>query len=64
VEGFGIREKKAALLKVSIMEEMLRLLRIKPLNDIVIDELCSNINTTKVTFFKHEIGMWITKTCG
>jgi len=32
---------------------MLRLLKTKPLNEIVIDDLCSNINTTKVTFFKY-----------
>jgi hypothetical protein len=32
---------------------MLRLLKIKNLNDILIEELCSNINTTKVTFFKY-----------
>ncbi|WP_318508808.1 hypothetical protein [Bacillus sp. T3] len=53
MESFGIREKKAALLKVSILEEMLRLLKIKNLNDLTIDELCANINTTKVTFFKY-----------
>lgn len=40
-------------MKVSILEEMLRLLKIKNLNDIHIEELCSNINTTKVTFFKY-----------
>ncbi len=32
---------------------MLRLLKIKNLNDIHIEELCSNIHTTKVTFFKY-----------
>ncbi|MGJ7921694.1 hypothetical protein [Neobacillus sp. LXY-4] len=53
MDSFGIREKKAALLKVSILEEMLRLLKIKNLNDITVEELCSNINTTKVTFFKY-----------
>jgi hypothetical protein len=53
MENFGLREKKTALLKVSILEEMLRLLKIKNLNDILIEELCSNINTTKVTFFKY-----------
>lgn len=38
---------------MSILEEMLRLLKIKNLNDIHIEELCSNIHTTKVTFFKY-----------
>lgn len=41
------------MLKVSIMEEMLRLLKLKPLHDIRVDELCANINTTKVTFFNY-----------
>ncbi|WP_054943513.1 hypothetical protein [Paenibacillus ihuae] len=52
MENFGIREKKAALLRVSILEEMLCLLRMKSINDLTLEELCSNINTTKVTFFK------------
>jgi AcrR family transcriptional regulator len=51
--NFGVREKKAALLKVSILDEMLRLLATKGLSDITVEELCSNINTTKVTFFKN-----------
>lgn len=53
MENFGVREKKTALLKVSILEEMLRLLKLKNLNDLTVDELCANINTTKVTFFKY-----------
>jgi AcrR family transcriptional regulator len=53
VKHFGVREKKAALLKVSILGEMLRLLEYKNLNDITVDELCANINTTKVTFFNY-----------
>ncbi|WP_097073353.1 hypothetical protein [Ureibacillus xyleni] len=32
---------------------MLNQLKSKNLNDIVIEELCTNINTTKVTFFKY-----------
>ena len=38
---------------MTILEEMLRLLRTKELTDISIDELCKNIQTTKVTFFTH-----------
>ncbi|OKP67375.1 hypothetical protein A3842_28230 [Paenibacillus sp. P3E] len=53
MENFGVREKKAALLRVSILEEMLRLLQTKSINDLTLEELCSNINTTKVTFFKN-----------
>ena len=50
---FGLREKKAAILKTAILDEMLRLLKDKDLNEISLDELCSNVNTTKVTFFKY-----------
>lgn len=32
---------------------MLRLLRTKDMSDISVDELCQNIQTTKVTFFKY-----------
>ncbi|OCA90370.1 hypothetical protein A8F94_00280 [Bacillus sp. FJAT-27225] len=53
MEHFGVREKKAALLKVSILEEMIKLLEFKNLNDITVDELCTNVNTTKVTFFNY-----------
>jgi hypothetical protein len=51
--NFGVREKKAALLKVSILDEMIRLLKTKGLSDITVEELCFNIHTTKVTFFKN-----------
>lgn len=53
MESFSLREKKKALLKTTILEEMLRLLRAKELNEISLEELCLNINTTKVTFFKY-----------
>lgn len=53
VENFGVREKKTAQLRVSILEEMLRLLKTKNLSSILIDDLCYNLNTTKVTFFKY-----------
>lgn len=38
---------------MAILEEMLRLLRTKELTDISVDELCHNIQTTKVTFFNY-----------
>lgn len=53
MENFGIREKKKAQLKIAILDEMLRLLRTKELTDISVEELCHNIQTTKVTFFKY-----------
>ncbi|WP_066050739.1 TetR/AcrR family transcriptional regulator [Robertmurraya korlensis] len=53
MENFGIREKKKAQLKIAILDEMLRLLRTKDLTDISVEELCQNIQTTKVTFFKY-----------
>jgi len=53
MEGFSIREKKKALLKKAILEEMLRQLKTKELNEIHLEDLCNNINTSKVTFFKY-----------
>jgi hypothetical protein len=53
MDSFSIRVKKKALLKTAVLEEMLRLLRTKELNEISLEELCHNINTTKVTFFKY-----------
>ncbi|WP_162927820.1 TetR/AcrR family transcriptional regulator [Bacillus sp. Y1] len=53
MENFSIREKKKAQLKMAILVEMLRLLKTKELTDISVEELCQNIQTTKVTFFKY-----------
>lgn len=53
MERFSLREKKRALLKTAFLEEMLRLLKTKELNEISLEELCLNINTTKVTFFNY-----------
>lgn len=53
MENFSIREKKKAQLKIAILNEMLRLLRTKDLTEISVEELCKNIQTTKVTFFKY-----------
>lgn len=53
MDNFGLREKKKAILKIALLDEMLKLLRIKELNQISVDELCYNTNTTKVTFFKY-----------
>ncbi|MCM3600773.1 TetR/AcrR family transcriptional regulator [Robertmurraya korlensis] len=53
MENFSIREKKKAQLKMAILDEMLRLLRTKELSEISVEELCQNIQTTKVTFFKY-----------
>ena len=50
---FGLREKKPALLKLALLDEVLHLLQSKGLYEISVDELCANVNTTKVTFFKY-----------
>lgn len=53
VESFKLSEKKKAMLKIAILDEMLRLFKDKALCEISVDMLCFNINTTKVTFFKY-----------
>lgn len=50
---FSLREKKPGILKVALLEEMLRLLGDHNLNDIALETLCKNVQTTKVTFFKY-----------
>ncbi len=50
---FSLREKKPGMLKVALLEEMLHLLEENNLNDISVEVLCENVQTTKVTFFKY-----------
>jgi AcrR family transcriptional regulator len=51
--AFTLKEKKYAALKIAILEDMLRLLEKNSLAEITVEEICRNINTSKVTFFKY-----------
>lgn len=53
MKEFSLREKKKALLRNALMEEMLLLLNSKELAEISVEELCERANTSKVTFFKY-----------
>lgn len=53
MEELGLREKKKAILKYSILNEMLNLLKTKDFYKISVSELCKNIGTSKVTFFNY-----------
>jgi AcrR family transcriptional regulator len=53
MENFSLREKKKALVKIAILEEMIQLLHSKELSEIPLEELCRNINISKVTFFNY-----------
>ena len=49
----GIREQKAAKLKVLILRTTLDLIGKKPFKDLYVDEICSKVKISKVTFFKY-----------
>ena len=49
----GLRKEKAAILKLSVLENMIRLIGRKPFEDLFVDELCEKIKISKVTLFKY-----------
>lgn len=49
----GIRKAKAARLKLQILDQTLKLVGKKSFGDLYVDELCSKVKISKVTFFKY-----------
>lgn len=49
----GIRKAKAARLKIQILDHTLKLIGKKPFADLYVEELCSKVKISKVTFFKY-----------
>lgn len=49
----GIRKEKAARLKVHILDQTLKLIGKKSFDDLYVEELCSKVKISKVTFFKY-----------
>ena len=49
----SLRKEKTALLKVRILESMLKLVGKKPFEDLYVDDLCAKVKISKVTFFKY-----------
>ena len=49
----GIRENKKSLLKLSILDAALELLKEKPFESIKVLDICHVVGTTEVTFFKY-----------
>lgn len=49
----GLRKEKAARLKVQILDQTVKLIGKKPFEDIFVDEICSKVKISKVTFFKY-----------
>jgi AcrR family transcriptional regulator len=49
----NLHRKKAAKLKVQIMEAALRLIGNKPFDDLHVEEICDKVKISKVTFFKY-----------
>ena len=48
-----LRKKKAAKLKVQILDQTLKLIGKKSFEDLYVDELCAKVKISKVTFFKY-----------
>jgi AcrR family transcriptional regulator len=49
----SIRRVKAARLKIQILENTLKSIGKKSFNDLYVDEICSRVKISKVTFFKY-----------
>lgn len=49
----NLRKEKAARLKIQILDTTLKLIGKKPFEDLYVDDLCSKVKISKVTFFKY-----------
>lgn len=49
----NLRKEKAARLKVTILNQTLKLIGKKPFQDLHVDEICATVRMSKVTFFKY-----------
>lgn len=49
----GLRKEKAALLKLSVLDNTLKLIGKKPFDDLHVEEICARVKISKVTLFKY-----------
>ena len=49
----SLRKEKAARLKLSVLEQTLRLIGKKPFDDLYVEEICDKVKISKVTLFKY-----------
>ncbi len=49
----GLRKEKAAKLKLSVLENTLKLIGKKSFDDLHVDEICAKVKISKVTLFKY-----------
>ncbi len=49
----SLRKEKAARLKLSVLEQIIRLIGKKSFDDLYVDEICDKVKISKVTLFKY-----------
>lgn len=49
----SLRKEKAARLKLSVLEQVIRLIGKKSFDDLYVDEICDKVKISKVTLFKY-----------
>lgn len=49
----GLRKEKAARIKLSVLDQTLRLIGKKPFQDLYVEEICGKVKISKVTLFKY-----------
>jgi len=49
----SLRKEKAARLKLSVLEQTLKLIGKKPFDDLYVEEICDKVKISKVTLFKY-----------
>lgn len=49
----GLRKEKAARLKITILDQTLKLISKGSFNDLYVDEICAKVKISKVTLFKY-----------
>jgi AcrR family transcriptional regulator len=49
----SLRKEKAARLKLSVLEQTIKLIGKKPFDDLYVDEICEKVKISKVTLFKY-----------
>lgn len=51
--AMSLRKEKAARLKLSVLEQTLKLIGKKPFDDLYVEEICDKVKISKVTLFKY-----------
>jgi AcrR family transcriptional regulator len=53
LNGMGLREKKAARIKLNILDYTINRIGKRSFKDLVVDEICESVEISKVTLFKY-----------